>query len=218
MSKQHPSIDQNSLVQMPELPEWLIFESKTVHCVKGGRILAHQDTSSCVYIVKRGTVIVYSLSSNGQENKIVFVKEGGVIGEMEAIAGCKNIIYYAKALTACDLIHIPLHAFIKWVQSDVNVTWQLARVLAVKLCNAAMQSSQYVECDATNRLVAFLSQHGAGRVIYTRQELAEVCSVSLRTINRCVKRLNDNGIISLDRGKIIISISQLREIENIADD
>ena len=213
MSEQSSGISQQSYTKMPEIPEWLKNECDTINCHKGEKILVHQETPFSVYIIKKGAVIVYSMSRSGQENKIVFVTEGGVIGEMEAITESKSIIYYAKALTECELLRIPLNDFIKWVKDDVRVTWQLTKVLAEKLCNAALQSSQYVECDAVKRLIAFLSQQGVGRVAYTRQELAEACSVSMRTINRCVKRLNDNGMIGLDKGKMIISKTQFIEIE-----
>ena len=37
--------------------------------------------------------------------------------------------------------------------------------------------------------------------------------MSLRTVNRCVKRLHEEGLISLSRGKIEISQGQLEALE-----
>ena len=81
-------------------------------------------------------------------------------------------------------------------------------MLAHKLYAASFQSAQYTSLDATTRLASVLTQMEPGLVGYTREELAEACSVSLRTVNRGIKKLQEMGALSRQRGKIIISERQ----------
>lgn len=200
-------------VNMPEAPQWLKDLSRTVHVAKGEQVLQRDGLLKYVYLVRRGRINILSIGENGQENKVVTVPAGGIVGEMEAIAGAERSVYAARAFEDSELLRIPLEAFIRWVHGDISVCWDLTRVLAGKLCAASVQSSQYTNSDATQRLIMQLIQLGPGRISYTRQELAEVCSASLRTVNRCVKKLREQGLISLSRGKIEISQSQLAALE-----
>lgn len=199
--------------RMPQLPNWLIGESRLVHIARGEALLRCGDSLKYVYIVHSGKVIISSIGENGQESKVVMVSAGGIVGEMEAIAGVERIVYSARAFENCELIRMPTDSFLRWVREDASACWGLTRILAEKLCAASLQSCQYTSLNAMQRLVSQLRQLGAGRVNYTRQELAEACSVSLRTVNRCVKRLNEEGLISLSRGKIEINQRQLEALE-----
>lgn len=195
-------------VLMPALPEGLRHKCKRILLEKGSRILTQQEQARFVYLVVQGRVVVYSLSRGGQENKIALVTDGGVIGEMEALVSCLGVVYHAKAMTNCELIRMPKEDFLRWIQSDASTAWQMVRVLAAKLFHAALQASQYIGYDAKTRLASFLSQLGPGRAPHTRQEIAEACSMSLRTVNRCVDQLKKEGLLGTDRGKIAITPQQ----------
>lgn len=200
-------------VSMPEAPQWLKDVSRTVRVAKGEQVLERDELLKYVYIVRRGKINIFSIGENGQENKVVGVPAGGIVGEMEAIAGENRSVYAARAFEDSELLRVPLEAFIRWVHSDISVCWDLTRVLAGKLCAASVQSSQYTNSDAMQRLIMQLLQLGPGRIPHTRQELAEACSASLRTVNRCVKKLREEGLIGLSHGKIEISQSQLAALE-----
>lgn len=213
MAKEALTAENAVSARMPQPPAWLIGESRLVRIAQGESLLRCGDSLKYVFIVRSGKIMIFSTGENGQESKVVMVPEGGIVGEMEAIAGVERIVYSARAFEASELVRIPTESFLRWVRGDAAACWGLTRMLAEKLCAASRQSCQYTSSNAMQRLVAQLRQFGAGRVSYTRQELAEACSVSLRTVNRCVKRLHEEGLISLSRGKIEISQGQLEALE-----
>lgn len=201
------------LASMPEAPKWLKDVSRIIRVAKGEPVLQRDEVVKYVYLVRRGRINIFSIGENGQENKVVTVSRGGLVGEMEAITDMVRYTYSARAFEDSELLRVPAEAFVRWARSDISVCWDLTRVLAGKLQEASVQSSQYTSSDAMQRLVVQLLQLGSGRIPYTRQELAEACSVSLRTVNRCVKKLREEGKVSLSRGKIEISQSQLAALE-----
>jgi CRP-like cAMP-binding protein len=198
----------NTNFAMTRIPDWLEASSRTVN-YKQGQFLYHQNKElDWIYVVQRGSVSILYDNAKGQEVMVVLVPEGGTVGEMEAMVGVGGVMYSAKAHTDCELIALPVREFLRWVETDLDACKQLSRLLALKLYAASSQSAHYLSFDAMDRLIAALCASVPGVVRYTRLELAETCSVSVRTINRCVKKLASGGEISLQRGKIVISLSQ----------
>lgn len=198
---------------MPEPPQWLMDLSRVMRVAKGEQVLWRDGPLKYVYLVRRGRINILNIGENGQENKVVAVTEGGIVGEMEAISGTMQSVYAARAFQDSELLRMPREAFLRWACSDLSACWGLTQVLAAKLYAASLQSSQYTNTDAMQRLTMQLLQLGPGSIRHTRQELAETCSVSLRTVNRCVKKLREAGLIGLSRGKIEISQSQFAALE-----
>ncbi len=216
--KSDQNVQRTMRARMPQPPDWVLVQSRIIRVERGEALLNSGDLLRYVYIVRRGRVIICSISESGRESKVVMVPEGGVVGEMEAIAEVDGVVYSARAFEESELLRVPKESFLRWVHGDFRACWGLTQMLAEKLYAASLQSSQYTGSDAMERFVAQLFQLGTGRINYTRQELAEACSVSLRTINRCVRRLLEEGAITLSRGKIEISQSQHEALERRMND
>lgn len=192
----------NKSAGMGELPEWLLQNAKFVKFQRGQTIFAQNCVLNAIYMVKSGSVLILNINDKGQEAKVVVVPEGGTVGEMEAMVGADNLMYQAKAYSDCVLIMLPVNEFLAWIDQDQRACRQLANLLAHKLYAASRQSAQYASLDAEGRLSTMLAQLPPGLVRYTRQELSETCSCSVRTVSRCIKRLLDQDMIAIVRGKI----------------
>lgn len=200
--------------RMPQLPPWLTAKSRRMRVGRGEEFLLSEQELQYVYLVLSGGVVIFNRCANGRENRVVVVPEGGVVGEMEAISGLGRIIYSARAYSETTLVRVLASDFLRWVREDAAACWGLTQVLSEKLWAASMQSSQYGALDAKGRLAQLLLRLGAGRLKLTRQELAGACSVSLRTINRCVKEFREAGLLGIDRGKIEVSHAQIRALRD----
>lgn len=218
MEERDPTAPALMRAHMPEAPAWLMAQGRAQRFLKGAEIFCRQERLRYVFIVRSGTVIISSIGENGQENRVVMVTAGGVVGEMEAIVGAERLLYSARAFEDCELVRLPVDQFVQWVRTDAQACWELTRVLAAKLYAASAQTSQYAASDAMQRLISLLAHLGPGRVTYTRQDLAGACSVSLRTINRCVARLHQGGLIGLLRGKITLTPAQLARLSDSMQD
>jgi CRP/FNR family cyclic AMP-dependent transcriptional regulator len=195
-----------------QFPAGIADRVHTLNLARGEILLARDMILNSIFIVRRGTVMIYHIDENGDENCIVMVSEGEFIGEMEALVPAERIVYHAKAYTDCELISLSVDAFRWWIDTDVRALRRLTEGLARKLYAASMRSTQNTSYDARRRLILALEYLGGGRINRTRQELAETCSVSVRTVNRCVRRLADEGLISVERGKILILGAQLEAL------
>ncbi len=174
-----------------------------------GKPLFHQDDKvGQVYILCSGTVIISNHTAGGNEIGIVLVKAGNTIGEMEALASGKSMRYNARAHTPCQLIVLPGKSFLEWMDRDPKACRIMASVLAHKLYDASTQVGDQARYHAIVRIASFILSEEAGRLSITRQEMAETCRMSIRTVNRCLKQLKEEKLISINRGKIHMTPDQ----------
>ena len=92
MAKEALTAEGAVCARMPQPPAWLIGESRLVRIAQGESLLRSGDSLKYVYIVRSGKIMIFSTGENGQESKVVMVPEGGIVGEMEAIAGVERIV------------------------------------------------------------------------------------------------------------------------------
>ena len=205
-----------SSIQVQDIPEWLMSESKRLSFHHGDFVMRCQDPISHIFLVLSGSLSIMSVGENGQESVVASLGRGCLLGEMEALVGRRHSTYSARCGENAELVSFPAEAFVRWAREDGRVSWILAQMMAEKLYNASRQSSTMTSARGIDRLIACLIQERAGRVRRTRLELAERCSVSLRTINRCVQRLRREGLIDISRGKIVISSEQMDALKQIS--
>ena len=172
----------------------------------------HGDPVEYIYLVCKGIIEISSASISGREIKVVFVNEGNIIGEMEALVGENTLVYNAKAYTDCVLIKVSVDVFLKWISSDLNLANFMAVALAKKLYDASMETVKYTQQPALIIFATLLYSEDSGIVYKTRQQLAKTCGVSIRTINRCINKLKEEKFVSIYKGKIKITKEQREKI------
>ena len=202
-----------------ELPEALLYRCRLICPIRGQSLFCRGDETQKVYIVCKGNVIITSSNINGNEMGVVVVPEGASVGEMEAMMGLTQLVYSAKALTDCILLEVPLLIFKKWMAVNHSSCERLAMELSRKLYSASVSTVHYQSWPAQTRLKLFLIDCGEGRVLETREKLAEFCGVSVRTINRSVLSLKEEGYLELAKGKIVLSREHIQKLtESLAEE
>lgn len=190
------------------MPENIWAECKILNLPRGETVFERGDSVTHVYILCSGTMVVSSQAISGSEMRVVFVKEGNTIGEMEALASETSLVYNARAYTPCQMIMLSTKSFLEWIDLDPAICRVIATILAKKLHIAANEVSEYTQYDAIVRISTLIYSEDHGRLALTRQELAETCGVSVRTVNRCLQKLKAEKLVSIKRGKIYISPEQ----------
>jgi CRP/FNR family transcriptional regulator, cyclic AMP receptor protein len=190
------------------MPAKIWAECRIVNLQKGEVLFEWGDNVTHVYILCSGTVVVSSQAKSGNEMRVVFVKEGNAIGEMEALASEMNMVYNARAYNSCQMILLPVKSFLEWIDADPSICRMMLGAMAKKLHIAANEVSEYTQYDAIVRISTLIYSEDCGRMAMTRRELAETCAVSVRTINRCLQRLKSEKLIGIKRGKIFVTPEQ----------
>ena len=153
--------------------------------------------------------MISNMDDLGNEANVVFVQEGATVGEVEALLKRKDVLFGAKAYTECVLLRMPVVDFDYIKATYSNFSNHLAEMLANKIYLSSINTIQYQQMEAITRLKRLLGNCEPGRVRQTRRELGDACGVSERTIQRVVKKMYEEGYLSLERGKIVLTEKQL---------
>ena len=210
---------QNYIKKYPAIKGWIqniqediLVPCRLVHYTRGDKIFCRGDEVKRVYLICRGEAIITNSSLQGNEMCVVVVPVGASVGEMEALLEISELVYSAKALTDCELLEIPLRVFKRWIGTDLQACKQLATELARKLHTSSVSAVHYQSLPALTRFKIYLVDCGEGRISDTREKLAEICGVSVRTLNRAVVTLENEGLLKIVKGKLVLNEEQIKKI------
>lgn len=197
-----------------DMPNSLFDSCSLVEYEKDKMLFNFGNVFHYVYLLCRGTIIILNEDAEGIYNRVVFIKDGSIIGEMEALTGEKLLVYSAKTYSKCILVRIPREIFLRWIQIDLNACYLVSQITARKLKDASSEVINIMKGKSIVRFIKQLLAFNSSVIERSRGDLATICGVNIRTINRCVKKLHSEDLISLQKGKIFITDKQRLKLKN----
>ena len=200
--------------------------SRLVKYQNGDVIFRKGETADYVYYILTGRVGIYNEMSNGKAERVVWSLPGEIVGEMEVMVNETIIEFSAYAYEDdTNVLKIEKDVFLKWLKTDRKLCLEVAYTLAKKLYISA---NTFVErsTNAASKLTRkFILDIVGGKIKkkptvvlrYTRNEIAESCGISERSVNRCIKELKGQNYISVIKGKIMVNEAQYRALKEMND-
>jgi len=185
----------------------------TVVLLKKGKMLFQEgDTASFFYIVKSGRVKMSNYSRDGREFVQGYFTDGQSFGEPPFFSQGP----YPASAIAVEESHvwkIPRDEFLKLLKNNSQIHLELTRVLCDRLVYKSTMLTELAIEEAEHRLttlIRYLMEHSERqkrapqKLIFTRQQLADMTGLRVETVIRSVKLLEQKGLLEIDRnGKII---------------
>lgn len=172
-----------------------------------------------IYVIARGLVKLIRLEPNGRELMISLRSPGWLLGAASAIMQKPHLVG-AVTLTQCHLRRIPASLFLNRVQNDVRFSWRIQQLHSCEVLDQVTRLTQLQGLSARYRLEDVLwhlitapELSGAKKEIRLQlplknQELAALISITPEHFSRLLKQLCREGVIRLEKGRIIIHDSQ----------
>ncbi len=186
--------------------------------VPAGTMLAWEgDPCHFFSIVLSGSVRVYKLGKNGREITLYNVSAGESC-MLTAFGVLSNSGFPALAIADSDLeiALIPAPVFRDWVNRyEVWRNYVFERV-SHRLVDilATLESALFQRLDT--RIAEFLIRHAGApqsALIMTHDRLAKELGTSREVVSRILAELKQEGIVTLERGKIVIAdLTKLRKL------
>lgn len=185
-----------------------------IYVEAGGVFIRQDDTCNTVYVLAEGRARS-QIYTHGATRAFADFEAVTLFGEYETVAGLPH--YRADVTAQVDCVCLKLSAadYTRWMLQDSKVFYARMRgVLQTLLWQGeAERSSQ--QLPGRERIVLFLldycqrHNHGGEVVVRkTRTAVVEETGFSLRTVNRAVQQLAREGLLTLVRGKIVITPAQ----------
>ena len=158
---------------------------------------------------------------NEFENGNVFMIEKNepidFVGEVTILAGMEKTSVTIETLTETTVIYFSRKDFEDWICKDIHFLRLVSHKVAYKLYRSSYNRGarlfyppNFLLLDYVLKQAAHLGIEDTKEIVIqkTRQELFEECGITVKTINRTIGKLKDDGVISLKKGKIAMTLEQ----------
>lgn len=187
--------------------EKLAVNSNISKISSGSRLFASGDIAEYFVIVTSGQVRV-QLSSRSGRDIILFRLSAGQCCALTTSCLLSNSPYYAEAIAEADveILLISSSVFNQMLMASPILMQRLLGDLASRIAGLTSIIDRQVNRDLDFELDQFLSEKiDSKRAIQiSHREIAQELGTAREVISRKLKELEKNGIVKLERGKIIM--------------
>ena len=190
----------------------------TVRVHPAGTVIHHKDVPlECFGIIVSGENRVINEMENGNIYMIERNQPITFIGEVTILAKQPNPSVTIEAVTDNVIAYFSRKDAERWLSEDLNFLRLVSSHVAFKLYRSSSNSGTKLFYPPTFLLLDYLVKHGQSlhieeqpedrlyKINLTRQQLQDETSINVKTLNRTISQLKDEGYISLEKGKICYS-------------
>ena len=200
-------------------PDSLIEKMKLKKMSEGTVFVRENDEVNYVYILLDGVVRAVDYRMQGVPYEFMRFYPVKMLGSMEIVLDLKRYCTTLVTETECTFFVCPVADFSNWLLNDINAIRTEAQVVGRYLLEEDRQNRLFLLLQGKDRLFVVLMQYyekhavnGKCLVKLTRMELSDRTRLSLRTINRTIKQMEDMGYIGKRTTKITINKEQYEQI------
>ncbi|PNV63282.1 Crp/Fnr family transcriptional regulator [Clostridium sp. chh4-2] len=158
---------------------------------------------------------------NEFENGNVFMIEKNepidFVGEVTILAGMAETSVTIETITECTILMISRKDFESWIEQDIHFLRLVAQKVAFKLYRSSYTNGAKLFYPPNFLLLDYLLKYAKEKgiegekqvvVTKTRQELNEELGMTVKTINRTIGKLKEDGLVSMRKGKMVMDLEQ----------
>jgi len=182
----------------------LIFE----RAVDRGEVIAFEgEPAQALFFVVSGVVKIFKTSAEGKEQILGIVRPGGAFNDIPVFDDGLNVAS-TQAMGPVALYGIKKADFRSILQKYPQVSLNVARVLAEQVRQIVSLVEDLSFRHVISRVAKILLEHAvngnAPPSRLTHQDIAAMAGTAREVVGRSLKVLEDEGIIRLERHRIII--------------
>lgn len=176
---------------------------------KGMCIIKTGDPCASVWFLMSGVAgVTYELAS-GIFYSFAKFEVPSLLGEMEAFSG--HPVYRATVVceTDCVFVTLPTESFLRWMKESNTALFTLMTYLTKKIAAQTVRDRSFLFSGGEKRLIFQLIQYyennqknGVCVLRVQRYRLADEICASIKTVNRCILKLKEKGMIT-QKGRTI---------------
>lgn len=188
---------------------------------KGEIILVQGEVPKSTYVIKKGVVKSYNLTSQGEEKPIGF----DVVNELFPVSWAFGKVQYAQfyheAFTDCEVYCIPAEDYIAFIKKDIEQLYDTFDNFVSKYINHQMRINALEQSKAAAKVlytIHFLCLR-FGRDLkenvvqielpLTQQDLANFMGLTRETTGIELKKLQRQGILSYRKQNYVVKTDKL---------
>jgi len=187
---------------------------------KNHPIMETGDVNTYVYFLLKGKVSIVDEKVPSIPFTFGEYKAIDILGDYELFSNVSGRFVSLVANTPCTCLRIHSGDYMEWIKKDVNALFIRINMIMSVLSRETQFMRQFIFLDIETRILVYFYEeylkHEIPRFIkinITRDEMAGNMACSIRTLNRSLQKIEKNGLITRNHGKIYISLQQFKKIE-----
>jgi CRP-like cAMP-binding protein len=188
--------------------------SRTVTLKKREQLFHKGDEGTQVYVVIQGKLKALTTSRDGDDVVFSIMGPGEVFGEIALLGGTKRTATIS-AIDACELLCIDRRDFMAFLKGNPEVAIKLLTVLAQRMKSVSefVEDSLFLNLPLrlAKKLLSLAKIYGekteAGIRVdlkLSQEEWGDLVGATRESINKQVRAWTEQGLISMDRGYIVV--------------
>ena len=180
----------------------------------GAAVVRKGEKADHVCLITEGRLRVSNEFENGQRYTFATLEAPDLMGDLEVLAGQKHFAATNEAITECRVLSMSADIFLQWLRMDNDFAVAVARLLAAKMYPTSNEAGRVKFLPSLERFEEYLAKKLGGIetelfILHTsRRQIADDIGTSVKTVNRCVTKMRDEGDLSLLHGKITLNREQ----------
>lgn len=171
---------------------------------KGDIIILQGEAEEYIYLLLSGNIKIYCILPNGMQYMLIHLSDMEIVGDVGILVKQKAVST-VEAETECDTLRLEKSKFLQWMREDWNFAYYVMTSLAEKLYYFTANSSVRIIMTVDERLLEML-QHAVmeGKSELKKSAIYYELYTTPRSFNRALKKLSDQGIVSVQGDRIIV--------------
>ena len=177
-----------------------------------------------IYILLEGQVKAVDFRVKGSAYEYAQFDGVTFLGSLECLFGEACYMTNLITLTPCTLVSLPRKVFENWICNDLSALRREMQNMRWTLVENSRENRMLLLLNGMERLIYLLLKKCRSRgeareyvLSVNRQELAEQCGSSVKTVNRSMKRLEDEGFLTREGHKVKITQRQYVAMQEYLD-
>ena len=187
---------------------------------KGKIVVLKGNDIENIYVSCQGKMQVRNEFENGFVYSFASINPIAYIGVMEIMANKQNYSSTLQSSTECIILEIPKWDFIEWITSDQELTLEVLHFVSKSMYEQSLKTGEGLAYPAICILITYLmnvfenEDKDIAILEKTREEIGSILGFSIRTINRNLKILKEENLISVNRKSISITREQFNRLSH----
>lgn len=183
---------------------------------RGDIIIYEGDAAKAVYFILAGAVKLFKTSVEGKDQILYIARPGNSFNDVAVFDGGNNHAS-AQAMSDVTVFELGKSELVRLMNDNPNIASNTIKVLAEQIRQLVTLVEDLSFRNVLGRVAKILLQYaheeaGAGPKL-TQQEMAAMAGSAREVVGRSLKALEENGMIKLNRQKVLITdIEALREM------
>lgn len=203
-------------------PLWVMDSFHIEEMDKGVIFVRENAPVENIYFIGKGIIEAIDYRVHGVEYEFMRFDNVYAMGGMEYIMDMKTYRTTLRTVTRCTVVKMSRANFEKWMSADIHALKQEAKQVANYLLEEERKGRTLLFLQGADRLSMLLverferyAKNGLLQVRGGQQGLSNSTGLCLKTINRSVKKLSEQGLITKEGNKILVDQSQYERLKEI---